>query len=289
MADSRPVLVTGAAGIVGRAAAAAIAGAGMDVWPLARSGDPALRIDLTTPFEAGLGSIDAGRDPPGVILHLAAAVPHDPRYPDTQESAALTRAMDRHVLAAATAWGAHVVYMSSGSLYEHAGPAFKAPGSPLAARFSPYQQAKRDGEQAFGDIGATIFRLSAPVGPGLQAGVVLKRFVDLAKAGAVLEVWGSGSREQDFIHADDVADLLAATAARPAPGIYNCARGEPTTMAVLAHVIVDVVGRGRVRLATDGDPCEGDTRRYSIGATRAQFGWVPRRALADMIRSVAEQ
>ena len=289
MADSRPVLVTGAAGIVGRAAAVAVAGAGMAVWPVARSGDTALRIDLSTPFEAGLGCIAADRDPPGFILHLAAAVPHDPRYPDTQESAALTRAIDRHVLAAATAWGAHVVYMSSGSLYDHAGPAFKTPESPLATRLSPYQEAKLDGEHAFREIGATIIRLSAPVGTGLYDAVVLKRFVDIAGEGGVLEVWGRGSREQDFIHADDVADLLVAAAIRPHAGTYNCARGEPTTMAVLAHAIVDVMGRGGVRLGTHDDPCEGDTRRYSIGAARAQFGWAPRFTLADMIRSVMEQ
>lgn len=289
MADCRPVLVTGAGGIVGRAAVAAVAGAGMNVWPVTRSGNTALNIDLTVPFEAGLGDIAAERDPPGLIVHLAAAVPHDPRYPDTPENAALTRAIDRHVLAAATAWDAHVVYMSSGSLYERGDPGFQTPDSPLATHLSPYQEAKLAGEHAFREIGATVIRLSAPAGSGLHAAVVMKRFVDLAHAGAVLEVWGNGSREQDFIHVDDVADLLAAAAAQPAPGTYNCARGEPTTMAVLAHAVVDVVGRGSVRLGTHDDPCDGETRRYSIGATGAQFGWAPRRTLADMIRSVAEQ
>ncbi len=288
MADAPRVLLTGAAGVVGRAASAALHAAGVDVMPVARApiaGGHA--IDLTGRFGDGLAKLGAG-DRPRTILHLAAAVP-SARYPDAPETAALTRAIDRHVLEAATAWGAQVVYASGCSLYDRADPGFKTPASPLATGLSPYLQAKHDGERAFGEIGATVIRLSGPVGPGLPRGVVMKRFVDLARADAVLEIWGTGSREQDFIHVDDAAALLVAAAADPAPGIHNGARGEPTTMDVLAHAVVDVVGSGRVRRADRDDPCEGENARYSIAATRARFGWAPRRTLADMIRSAAEQ
>jgi nucleoside-diphosphate-sugar epimerase len=289
MSDAAPILVTGAAGNVGRACVAALRGAGLVVWALSRSGgEGELAVDLSLDFESGLARLaHRFKRAPSVIVHLAAAVPGDQRSPDIAATADITRAIDRHVHKAASAWGCRVIYSSGCSLYERSKPAFKLPSSPLAAGLSPYLEAKKQGEQLFQALDSTIFRLSGPVGPGIKRGVVMSRFVERCRADEPIEIWGSGLREQDFIHVDDIGQLIFAAVRDPARGIYNCASGRPVTMVELARETIRLHGKGRILFSGREDPLEGETARYSIEGTTTRFAWSPRIGLADMIRSIS--
>ena len=284
------ILVTGADGLVGRALCAHLMEVGVSVLPVVRERaawtlPDALVIDLSREV-----SLD-GCIPQAIraVVHLAAAVPHSARYPDSDASADLTRTMDAVVLRFVISRRCPVVYASSCGLYDPHSSAPKDEDDPTALTIrGPYFRAKFDGERLFaGKAGAVIARLSAPVGPGMQAGLVLRRFVDLALAGAAIEIWGSGTREQDFVDVRDISRILASAAFNPQATTINVAAGQPTTMRTLANTVVSTLGCGRVRFSDLSDPQEGQTARYVTTRVRDIYGWRPHFALADSIRTVA--
>jgi UDP-glucose 4-epimerase len=282
-----PVVVTGAAGLVGRAVVGGLRRRGVDVVGIRRGGsggDPSLLgLDLAT--ERLTGAVTPIE--PSVIVHCAAAVPTNPAYPDDDESASRTRAIDRNVRDAAGAIGARVVYFSTCGLYDPHDPGEKTEESPVSAR-SPYFTAKLAGEELLSALpGTTVLRLSGPIGPTMRTHLVLPRFVALALEGGLLNLWGTGGREQDYVAVDDIADLVVRAVTDPVAGTFNAASGTPVTMRQLADSVVRVVGAGQVRLLDQVDPMERDTARISVARSNEAFGWAPQSGLADMIGQVA--
>ncbi len=117
-------------------------------------------------------------------------------------------------------------------------------------------------------------RLSALYGPGLRRHLVLARFITLARTGQALSVWGSGQREQDFLHAADAANFILAALDAAAKGIYNIASGQPVTMMQLASLVTQILG-GVVNREAKPDPLECETARYDIAKAKRDLGWFP--------------
>jgi dTDP-4-dehydrorhamnose reductase/SAM-dependent methyltransferase len=197
-----------------------------------------------------------------VVVHCAAAVPHWERYPDNEETASTTRGIDLSVVQAAEAWKARLIYVSTCGLYDPRDPSWKTEESPLIPR-SPYFSAKLHGEVAVKKCDGIILRISAPYGPGMSPMLVLSRFIRETYAGSPLQVWGKGSREQDFIAAKDVAEAVLAAARVQDPGVFNVVAGIPITMAGLAGEVIRALGTGTMEFAGRVDPQEGWTARYS--------------------------
>lgn len=279
------IVVTGADGIVGRAVVERLRVDGGDVLPIVRRRQPrtderALVIDLSAP--AAIKALP-GRDLAGIV-HLAAAVPHSVHHPDSEASAARTRAMDETIHRWARTLGAPTVYMSTCGLYDRRSPAVKLEDDrSLLGVETPYFGAKLAGERLFTGSGtnATVLRLAAPVGRGLKRSLVLSRFILAARQHANLQVWGSGSREQSFVDVRDVAELIARVLSMPRPGIVNVASAQPVTMLALAHIVVEAMGAGHVVQVDRPDPRDGETARYSIERAQEWFGWSPAHSLQD--------
>ena len=261
------IIVTGASGVIGRALmvrlrAERLPCAVLDRHTLARS------VPMT----------DAVLRKPSVLVHLAAVVPQPPVIPDDETSAARTHDIDARVLAAVEQWGCHAVYASGCSLYtkddavpkreEEAGTEHRPPSAYLAA--------KQQGERNFLASGrATVLRISAPVGEGLPRATVVGRFMETAKAGGELEVWGGGHREQNYVDVADLADaLFRALIVRPGE-LINIAADQPITMIELARQTVQACGRGVVRMAGKPDPRDGEFARYSNQKAANLLGWRP--------------
>jgi nucleoside-diphosphate-sugar epimerase len=283
-------IVTGADGVVGRGVSRALREAGETVIPVVRRVRPWSHPDSVVcsgPDDPHWESL--GRRPVRAIVHLAAAVPHAAEYPDTEASAALTRALDRRVAALADAVAAPLIYMSTCGLYRRTDPAVKDESAALEAA-SPYFAAKLEGEALMLTRPATtVFRLAAPVGPGLQPGLVVSRFLARARANADIEVWGSGQREQDFIDVRDCGALIVRSLAAPHPGIFNLASGRAVTMRALADAVVTAVGGGRVCMVPRPDPHDNETARYDITRACNTFQWRPRHDLHESLAVLARE
>ena len=292
LADEK-ILITGAAGIVGRAVVAALIERNRSVLPLVRNGAysvlrKSIALDLS---EEGvnLTNIISGR--PQAVVHLAAAVPHSALYPDNRESARLTQAIDINMASAVHKWRCPVVYMSSCGLYDRRIDRVKREEDEAVIRVtSPYFEAKYKGEKLFREIDfSTVFRLAAPIGPGLKRRVVLGRFLETARNGEVISVWGTGSREQNFVDARDVARAVLIALERPYAGVINLAAAQPVTMLELARTVVEVIGQGDIRLNERDDPLEHETARYDIRRAGEVLGWQPMTGIRDSVNWIREE
>jgi nucleoside-diphosphate-sugar epimerase len=261
------IIVTGASGVIGRALMARLHAERLPCVVLDRD-MLARSVPLT----------DAVLRKPSVLVHLAAVVPQPPAIPDDETSAARTHDMDSRVLEAVKQWDCHAVYASGCSLYTK-GDALPKREEEAGAEHRPssaYLAAKQQGERNFLASGrATVLRISAPVGEGLPRATAVGRFMEAAKAGGELEVWGGGQREQNYVDVADLADaLFRALIVRPGE-LINIAADQPITMLELARQIIQACGRGVVRMAGKPDPRDGQSARYSNQKAADLLGWRP--------------
>lgn len=222
------------------------------------------------------------------IIHLAAAVPHSPQYPDNEESANLTRQIDQSVFDAAQAWGCRVVYSSGCSLYgSKSENYYDESQATVSDHDSPYLLAKNQGEKLFSySRGNVVLRISAPVGPGLPQKVVLMKFLNQALLSQPIEIWGTGKREQNYVDVRDIASALKIALTLTKGGIYNISANVPTTMLELAKTIIKVLGFGEWQFVNKPDPQERERARYSNSNARKELGWQPKITLKKSIRDI---
>jgi UDP-glucose 4-epimerase len=283
--STRPVIVTGAGGYVGRAIASSLSAAGLEVLgivhsPATESPTPSRVHDLEMhPLADAVEGLA-----PRAIVHCAASVPLPPQRADDEASAAVTRAMDANVADACALLGCQLIYMSSCILYDPTDPATKDEDAPVSGR-TPYAAAKLAGERRAQALpGSVIIRIPSPVGGLTERRTVLDLFVERAVRAQPIEVWGAGTREQDFIHVSDIAGFVRSVVTTDGVGgIFNVASARPVTMRELAEAVVRLVGNGSIVTVDRPDPQEGHRARYDIGRAGRMLDWRPRVDLPSMI------
>ncbi len=242
--SDRPVIVTGAGGYLGGAVARHLHASGVPVLGIVRSPPTAAdfrwcALDLEVDSLADACSSIS----PELIVHCAASGPPGSHCARTMKPhAASTRAIDAGVIDACARFGSRLIYVSSCILYDPLDPERKNERAPVQAR-TPYAAAKLEGEVRAGALdGSVVMRIPSPIGGSSGRRTVFDRFLERAMGGLSLEVWGTGGREQDFIHVTDIAEFVARARSDNVEGTFNVASGLPTTMRGLADTIVDVVG-----------------------------------------------
>lgn len=285
--DTR-VLVTGAAGLVGHAVVSHLVSAGAMAVAVDHAG---ARAELPVPLRSIDLVTEAWPDGPwDAIVHCAAQVPMKYEGPEAEAAERANRVMDERAIELATKTGAHLVFLSSGSVYGATIGTIdeQTPAAPTLG-YSREKLATEQAIKARGDaLSATIFRLVAPYGSRQKRATVLLRFIDLALSGAPLRYYGTGGRTQDFIHVDDVAGAIAAAIAKRALGTFILASGETITMRDLANLVVSVTkSTSPVEPANLPDAEEGKQIRYDIRRLREALAFTPSRALSDGIAAWA--
>lgn len=283
------VVVTGAGGLVGQAVCYSLQAKGYSVLPIVRPGSAphaAMSCDLALP-----GALDGLESPVAAIVHLAAAVPMAAEFPDTEEVAALTRAMDANVLSLAKRFRCPVLYASSCGLYRKGCDLPKVEDLEDALDpCTPYLRAKLDGERLFLEYGdAVIMRISAPIGAGMRKTAIVSRFIENVRAGDPILLWGSGARKQNFISVSDIAAFACEALAHGVRGLFNVAAPYSVSMRELAEAVVRVMGTGRVEYADLTDPLEGERADYDVHKTERLMGWVARDTLDHMLAELKRE
>lgn len=268
--------MTGASGLVGHAVRARLDADGVPVTAIGR--------------EAGL---DLVRDPwptgPwDVIVHCAARLPMRFDGAEAEAATAENRLLDDRAIEAASISGAHLIFLSSASVYGHTVGEItdETPAAPALG----YAREKLATEQAItaSSLSASVFRLVAPYGPRQTRNTVLRRFLDAALTSAPLRFHGSGARTQDFIHVEDVAAAVALAARDRVAGRFLMASGNAIEMRDLAHLVVEVTGsHSVVEAAGVPDFEEGRAIRYSTDRMRQRLGFRPSVSLASGIAAWA--
>jgi len=115
-----------------------------------------------------------------------------------------------------------VLYISSGAVYEGT---------------NEYAMDKRKWENQCGD--AIIARLFSFVGPRLNRHVV-HDFIECAKQGNPLEVWGDGSSVRSYLYGEDLGRWLWKILLE-GNGVYNVGSAIPYTILETARIVADVI------------------------------------------------
>lgn len=296
----KTILITGAAGFLGRHSAREFAQAGcrvvgVDVAAAENSGlGPNIEYArLTLPSPAFRELIR--RTQPTALIHCAgrASVANSMSDPgaDFRDGTVLTFEVLDTLRTAAP--HCRFVLLSSAAVYGN--PAsLPVTEEHACAPLSPYGYHKQQSEllcEEFARLFAvptTVVRIFSAYGPGLRRQVVWD-ICRQALTGPELRLRGTGGESRDFIHAADVARALRQIVeASPCTGeIYNLASGIETTIAELAERILRTLGR-TIPVRFDGAQTPGDPRHWSADISRLRaLGWEPRVTLEKGLESIA--
>jgi len=226
------------------------------------------------------------------VFHLAAlvSVPESVSHPARCHE--INVEGTRRVLAAAAQAGVHrVVLASSCAVYGDDPTMPKTETSPVAPA-SPYADSKLAGERlcAEAKIPAVALRFFNVYGPrqdprGPYAAAVPK-FLEAARAGSPLTIFGDGHQTRDFVYVDDVTAALEHAALSPSlSGVYNVASGHSVSVLLLAELILALTGlRSEIRHAParPGDILHSSASIEKIRAT----GWKPSFDLAAGLQNI---
>jgi len=143
----------------------------------------------------------------------------------------------------------------------------------------------------------TVARIFNTVGPRQTGryGMVLPRFVEVAKAGEPLRVFGDGRQSRCFCHVNDTVEALLRLAKcdRAAGGVFNIGSTEETTILNLAKRVIDLTeSRSEIELvpydeAYDAGFEDMKRRKPVIDKLEAFTGFRPATGLDDIILNTA--
>ncbi len=258
MASRKPetILLTGASGFIGSRLARALLDAGKKLILISKSGaiPPGLKKNFRA-FKVDIRNKAALKKLPGPIDAVFHTAIHSPQKLEVDSDARLcieTNGLGTlNLLEFCRERGIpRFIYSTSIGVY---GTLPKPPMDEAAAIIpaSPYGMGKRMGElfcerfhERFG-LQHFILRYSSVYGVGQRPDTVLPIFIDRARKGLDLTVFGAGKKKQDFIYVDDVvqANLLALKSNHP--GYYQIGSGVGTSMPALARAVRAVFSGGR--------------------------------------------
>ncbi|WP_040802368.1 NAD-dependent epimerase/dehydratase family protein [Nocardia concava] len=293
------VLVTGAAGYLGRALVAALNAAGHEPIAMVRPGTADIPGAAATRPADLLDTDGVARAVEGIdrVCHLAGltrareSFDEPVRYYDVNVGGTLALL---EAMAAAGVPG--LVFSSTCAVY----------GSPERQPMTedlpvdpphPYASSKVAAEAAVeaqarnGALGAVVLRL-----PNLAGGDdrdptrLIPRVLAAAMTQTPLGINGDGSAVRDYLHVEDAAAAFVAAVERtPEPGdfrCYNIGSGRGTSILDVVAAVERVTGR-RVPLAHNPPAPEPATLVVDATKARAELGWKPRYSdIETIIRSI---
>lgn len=274
-------------------------------------------------IEADVSTFEAweGLERPDAVVHLAAETGTGQSMYEQDRYRLVNVEGTRLAGTFAASWGCPLVALSSRAVYGngrfecathgvHFGEACCVEAKPVASTeddrhvpVSIYGETKSEGEvalvEAAQDVPVTIIRPQNVVGPGQALHNpytgVLAAFLARLREGLALTVYGDGSATRDFLHVQDLADLITWCVLNPTtPGIplvLNAGTGVRTSLDEMAAAAA--AGSPRQQVAVEHLPvhragdidhaCADLTRLRAVGAPLPQ--WSSRDAIIDFIRS----
>ena len=290
------VLVTGGAGFIGGHLVEKLVERDWDVMVFDNFERASLETLKTLPSEAELRRIDIRDlksmkryvDDVDVIFHLAALTDVVESEVKKDEYWNVNVMGTENVLKIAKDVSAKLVFTSSAAVYGELSDVAREDLKPNPISF--YGVTKLEGEklcmryhEEYGtDI--VVLRLFNVFGERAKGGVV-KIFLERAREGKPLIIYGDGEAVRDFIYVGDVVDALikAALSEKASGRILNIGSGKPTKVRELAEVVAKETG---VKIIYESER-RGEIKfsLADISLAKKLLNWNPKIYLIDWIRS----
>lgn len=293
----KPVLVTGAAGLVGRRLIRRLIEQGRSVVALDRLAS--ITSEGVEIKECDLGDIHRlhamAKDGIDSIVHCGAysgpMVAREAPYSMVQVNIVGTA----NVLELARIHGARrFVYCSSTSAYGvvDAGPVSEdvilRPGSLYGASKVASEYIVTAYAEQYG-LSAASLRLSWVYGPGRTTDCVIRTMLEDVQAKRATRIAFGSDFPRQFIHVDDAAEgLLNALDASVLPrATYNLTGDTRVTLAEIAQVVRGLSPEANIELQSGPDPVDEYQAKFSIEAARRDLNYEPKISLEQGIRTYA--
>ena len=288
------ILLTGAAGLIGRALHRRLLDRGDTVIAIDRiGGGDILACDLTEVHR--LHELGAGAT---AVLHCGAIsgpmVARDNPHLIVQSNIVGTA----NILELARVRGMRrVVFLSSVSAYGNT-PAGVDPvqENVVLSPSSVYGASKVAGEALVNayhlqhGLDAVSLRPAWVYGPGRTTACAIRDMIEDAQAGRPTHFPFGRDFFRQYVHVDDVADAipLALDAEKFRQRAYTVTGGSYLTLGQVADTVRTVLPSAEIRMEPGRDPIDDLQARFDISAAANDLGYRPRIALEDGIRSYAE-
>lgn len=123
-----------------------------------------------------------------------------------------------------------------------------------------------------------ILRINAPYGEYQKTNTVLKIFVEKALANEDIKYHGTGSRQQDFTHVNDIAEaVLDCLKYQGGNDVFNISAGKPVSMKLLAEIVLSLVPESTSKIEESGlaDIQENYRALFDISKAKEKLNWIP--------------
>lgn len=135
------------------------------------------------------------------------------------------------------------------------------------------------------------YRISAPVGIGMNQRTIFPVFVRKALLGEDIVLYGHGNREQTYVHVDDIAQAIyKAILSEKAHGVYNLGSYSRISNTELAQKCIEVLNSSS-QIVYNGqeDPQDNDVWDVSLEHLQSDTGYDPIRSIEYAIKEQAEE
>jgi UDP-glucose 4-epimerase len=284
---SKPkILITGGTGLVGTALLNRLSKGDFDISVLYRNPIPGnhmpsnwIPVNYQDPL-LDLQSLFAGVD---VLIHNAASL----KIGNTPEEISEIKAFnyeftERLFVCAGVCNVKKIILTSSLSLLEKPLPEIITEESKTNP-ISYYSKSKYFAEEMLVRLAKefqfeySILRISSPVSKmfSVMPQTVLQKWINDARSGTQISVFGKGTRSQDFVSVDDIAEAFyLCIITSHESGIFNIASGNTLSMKELAKMISQKFNAGFSFSGSDQN--ESDIWNVSIDKAARELGYAPR-------------
>ncbi len=217
-----------------------------------------------------------------IVIHNAACVKNGNTKSEIDEIEAVNVNFTKNLLEKiAKTKVKKIIFTSSFSFIKKPLPSIITEDAPIDC-ITTYSKSKYDGEELIKayahkyHINYNILRISSPVANDLNMmpDTVLKKWIINSMAGEPIQVFGTGSRTQDFISVTDIASAyIQCIQNQNISGTFNLASGNPIAMLDIAKLITNKFGNQYVFSGLDGN--ENDRWNIAVSKIKDQFNFTP--------------
>lgn len=133
------------------------------------------------------------------------------------------------------------------------------------------------------------FRISAPVGIGMNSKTIFPVFVKSALNNKDIVLAGKGLRKQTYVHVDDIAQAIEKALHSSAQGVYNLASYNLLSNLELAQKCVEILSSdSKILYSGKEDPMDHFVWDVSLDKIKQDIGYEPKVTIETAIKEMGE-